>query len=168
MILNFCGHIKQPNKQQGIVLIVALVFLVALTSLAATLMQNTTTDIKMSSASEAKVVALQKAVSAVDRVIYNQVKLDSVNAFSQPITEEFFPNTHQAQLLANTYENVKAQVDIAHGMNALPVDCPHQYLASSVQLINCRLLTININQRYGRNLKNYIEVNAGVIQQLLK
>lgn len=42
------------NKQKGVVLIISLVFLVALTAVAAALMQNTTTDMKMSGASEEK------------------------------------------------------------------------------------------------------------------
>ena len=36
----------RSSKQQGVVLIVAIVFLVALTAVAAALMQNTTTDIE--------------------------------------------------------------------------------------------------------------------------
>ena len=66
---------RLPNvtKQRGVVLVVSLVFLVALTAVAAALMQNSTTDMKMSGASEEKVVALQEVVSAVDEVIFNQV-----------------------------------------------------------------------------------------------
>tara|TARA_B110000881_G_scaffold187434_1_gene176772 strand:+ start:131 stop:637 length:507 start_codon:yes stop_codon:yes gene_type:complete len=168
MKLALYGCIYQQEKQQGVVLIVALIFLVALSSLAATLMQNTTTDIKMSAASEAKVVAQQKALSVVERIIYYQRKVGKINIFSQPLTSEFFPNIKQEQLLAITDKNVTAQVDIAQGMSTLTVDCPHQYLASSVQLINCQVLTLKINQQYGRNHKNTIEVNAGIIQQLLK
>jgi len=168
MKLAWYGCIYQQEKQQGVVLIVALVLLVALSSLAATLMQNTTTDIKMSAASEAKVVAQQKALSVVERIIYHQMKVSKVNVFSQPLTSEFFPNIKQEQLLANTDKNFTAQVDISKGIGSLTVDCPHQYLASSVHLLNCQVLTLKIKQQYGRNHKSYIEVNAGIIQQLLK
>ena len=50
------SHVTLKN-QQGVVLIVSLVFLVALTAVAAALMQNTTTDMKMAGASEEKVSA---------------------------------------------------------------------------------------------------------------
>ena len=50
------------GSQKGVVLVVSLVFLVALTAVAAALMQNSTIDMKMSGASEEKTVALQEVV----------------------------------------------------------------------------------------------------------
>jgi type IV pilus assembly protein PilX len=156
------------NKQQGVVLIVALVFLIALTSLAAGLMQNTTTDLKMAAASEAKVVAQQSALSTVEHVIFKQLTLPDENIFSQPLTEDFFPNSNQKQLLTTTDKNVSVTIDIDQSMSSMTTDCPHQYAASSVDLFICQRLTLKIIKKYGRNDKNYIEVNAGVIQQLVR
>ncbi|MFQ3266042.1 MAG: type IV pilus assembly protein PilX, partial [Colwellia sp.] len=47
--------IVQSNKQRGVVLVVSLIFLIALTAVASALMLNTTTDMKMSGASEMQV-----------------------------------------------------------------------------------------------------------------
>ena len=82
------GFIIRRNlrNQTGVVLIVALVFLIALTAVAAALMQNSTTDMKMSGASEEKVVATQEAISASDEVIFRQVNAAvGNNKFALPI-----------------------------------------------------------------------------------
>ena len=51
------------------ILVVALVFLIALTGVASALMLNTTSDMKMSGASQEKVLAMQEAVGTVDQSI---------------------------------------------------------------------------------------------------
>lgn len=60
-------------KQKGVVLIVALVFLIALTAVVAALMQNTTTDMKMAGASEEKTVATLEAFSAIDEIMFREI-----------------------------------------------------------------------------------------------
>ena len=87
------------KNQQGVVLIVSLVFLISLTAVVAALMQNTTADVKMSGASEQKMIATQSAVSAIDEVIYNQVAPGKTNVFARTISDSNFPNTNQAELL---------------------------------------------------------------------
>ena len=69
----YCKAIKLSNRQSGVVLIVALVFLVSLTAVASALMLGTSTDIKMSGASEEKVIAIQETISAVDETIADQL-----------------------------------------------------------------------------------------------
>jgi len=132
------------------------------------LMQNTTTDMKMSGASEEKVVATQEAVSAIDEVIYNQVAPGKTNQFSKALVIANFPNTDQSVLLPNTKTGARASVDIANNELKLEADCPHTRSASSVQVFTCNVLKIQVNRNYGRNDVNDIEVNSGVAQQLLK
>ena len=72
MVMLLKGNIK--SKQQGVVLVISLVFLIALTAVAAALMLNTTTDMRMSGASQEKVIATQEAVSAIDEIIYKNIK----------------------------------------------------------------------------------------------
>lgn len=104
---------KSPNKseQYGVVLVVSLVFLVALTAVAAALMQNSTSDMKMSGATEDKSVALQEVISAVDEVIFNE-RNNAVNRFGLPINGVNYPIL-AANLLQNTLTNSLAQIDIA-------------------------------------------------------
>lgn len=156
------------KKQQGVVLIVALVFLIALTSVAAAIMQNTTTDMKMSGASEDKVIATQEAISSIDEVIYRQVNGGSGNnGFSSAIVK--FPLTLTDTLTkTNSGETTTASVDITNNEFELEADCPHSTSASSTQIFTCNVLRVQVSRHYGRTKTNEIVVNSGVAQQLLR
>ncbi|GHG02467.1 hypothetical protein GCM10017161_34170 [Thalassotalea marina] len=159
---------RNYSKQRGVVLIVALVFLIALTAVVAALMQNTTSDIKMSGASEDKMVATQAAISAIDEVIYNQVAPGKTNVFARTISVNNFPNNNQADLLPATKSGATASVDIANNEFKLEADCPHTRAASSVQIFTCNVLNVQVTRQYGRGNSSEVEVNSGVAQQLLK
>jgi hypothetical protein len=152
--------LNSKNKQQGIVLVVSLVFLIALTAVAGALMQNTTTDMKMSGASQEKVTAMQEAISSTDEVIYKQVQqTDGNNGFSSP--PGVFPITTTV-----TAGDTTAEITLANANN-LEADCPHSSSASSIQVFKCNVLRIQVNRKYGRKKTNNIQVNTGVAQQLL-
>lgn len=148
------------NQQHGVVLVVALVFLVALTAVAGALMQNTTSDMKMSDASQQKVIATQEAISSIDQVIYNQINtIGAANGFAAPMST--FPSTPAVSAIDTT-----AQIAVATPNN-LVVDCPHSRNASSVQVFKCNALKVQITRLYGRNKTSTIQVTSGVSQQLL-
>jgi Tfp pilus assembly protein PilX len=147
-------------NQKGVVLVVALVFLVALTAVAAAMMQNTITDVKMSGASQEKVIATQEAISTMDEVIYNEVtKANGTNGFASEIAN--FPLAPSVS--AN---NTDAKITLANPFN-IESDCPHLKSASSVQVFKCNLLKVKIDRSYGRTNSSQIEVNSGIAQQLL-
>ena len=148
------GMIK---KQRGVVLIISLVFLVSLTSVATALMLNTTTDIKMSGASEEKLIATQEAISAVDETVSDQIT-SGVNLF----TEKNFP------INVNSVGSV--QVDSAVITTRNPdsrlVPCSHSRLASSIDQIQCNLLILTVDNSYGRKATSNVNVEAGITQQI--
>lgn len=157
------------ENQQGVVLVVSLVFLVALTAVAAALMQNSTTDMKMSGASEEKVVALQEVISAVDEVIFNQVSAGKTNAFARSVTGDVnFPIIDQAILLPNTTTQSSARVEVANNQLNLTIACPHLKLASSTEVFSCNILRVRANRNYGRTGQSNIAADSGIAQQLLK
>lgn len=160
---------KLPNitRQTGVVLVVALVFLVALTAVAAALMQNSTMDMKMSGASEEKAVALQEIVSALDEVIFNQVGPGKVNSFARPVSGNF-PIIEQAVLLPNTATKSTARVDAANNQFDLDITCPHMKLASSTEVFSCNMLKVTANRKYGRTGQSDLSADSGIAQQLLK
>lgn len=159
------------KKQSGVVLVVSLVFLIALTAVAAALMQNTTTDMKMSGASQEKVIATQEAISATDEVLYNQVsKANGTNLFANPVASfgaavvgDLYPKTDVVITDADA-----TGVVFIENPNGLEPTCPHSRGASSVQVFTCNVLRVRINKAYGRKKTNNIVVNTGVSQELLK
>ncbi len=158
---------KLPKYQSGVVLIVSLVFLVALTAVAAALMQNTTTDMKMSGASQEKSLALQETLSEMDRVIYNEVNRvnangagNNINRFAQ--TAESYSNPIN---LTVTKPSITVGALSNYNVHNLDIGCPRQLRASSDA--KCNYLRVTINRQYGRNNNSNIQVNAGIAQKLL-
>ena len=154
------------QKQQGVVLVVSLVFLIALTAVAAALMQNTTTDIKMSGASEEKVVATQAAVSAVDEIINNQINVQPTNLFTQGLN--LVPTYNSNQLLpAATKTGASASARVINNPLFEEFACPRARVASSVGIIECNFLQLQIQRPYGRTNTSNVVINADIAQQLL-
>jgi len=143
------------KKQAGVVLIVALVFLVSLTALASALMLNSTSDVKMSGASEQKLIAQQEAVSAVDETI--AIQLTSA--------DNLFIKADYPQKVTNITSVSVSNVNITKAIsNVLDASCPHQRLATSG--LDCNVLQIEVNNAYGKNKTSNVNVNAGVAQQM--
>jgi type IV pilus assembly protein PilX len=169
---NLIANRQLFNRQKGVVLIVALVFLVALTAVAGALMQNSTSDMKMSGASEEKVVATQEAISASDEVIFRQVNAGSGNnKFASPIVlfkAESFRDVSATLTVTNTDTDTAATINIANNELELESDCPHSRSASSAQVFTCNVLRVQVVRKYGRTNTNIVEVNSGVAQQLLR
>jgi len=154
------------KQQQGVVLIVALVFLIALTGVAAALMQNTTSDMKMTGASNEKVIATQAAISAVDEVINNQLNIQAINVFTQGLNR--FPGYTNAELLpAATKTGAIASTTVINNPLSEEFACPRSAVASSVGIIECNIIQLRTDRPYGRGNTSTIVVDATIAQQLL-
>jgi hypothetical protein len=153
-------------KQQGVVLVVALVFLAALTGVAAALMQNTTSDMKMTGASNEKVIATQAAISAVDEVINNQLNIQANNLFTQGLN--FFAGYTSAELLpATTKTGATASTVVINNPSFEEYHCPRARVASSVGIIECNIVQLHVQRLYCRSNTSAVVVNANIAQQLL-
>ncbi len=163
---------KKQSKQKGVVLIVALVFLIALTAVAAALMQNTTTDIKMASASQEKSIATQETISEMDRIIFNEVNRVNPNAdgvlinrFTLPAESFVAPLSLEAFITEPA--TTDGELDIANELH-LETDCPASTRGSSTDVFTCNVLILKVDRTYGRNNNSVVEVNTGIAQQLFK
>lgn len=152
------GLNNRIDSQQGVVLIVALVFLVSLTAVASALMLNSTTDIKIAGASEVKLIATQEAVSAIDESVADQVTSGD-NLF----TRQKFP---QEVMTVSSVTVDSVNITNRNFNNSLP-DCPHSKLASSTNVIKCNVLTLAVQNKYGKKNASSVDVNAGIAQQIL-
>ncbi len=150
------------NKQQGVVLVVSLVFLVALTAVAAALMQNSTVDMKMSGATEEKSVALQEVVSAAEEVVFNELFAGNVNRFARPISGNNFPITSE-NLLPGTTTSSTATIIVANSSQF----CPRTKVGFTND-ISCNNFRIITSRAYGRNDQNILRANSGIAQRINK
>lgn len=150
---------NQLYKQQGVVLIVALVFLIALTAVAAALMQNTTTDIKMASASQEKSVVTQETISEMEQIIFNEVRrVDGENEFSKIITGE----VTLTPIRVNTTANL-----VSANQYGFDVECPRAIKGTSTGTLKCSIKRVQVNRTYGRNSNHIVQVNSGIAQVVI-
>jgi hypothetical protein len=154
------------GKQQGVVLVVSLVFLVALTAVAAALMQNTTTDMKMSGATNEKVVATQAAISAVDEIIDNQVNIRAVNVFSQGLINFDGTGYTSAELLGTTKTEATASASVINNPFFDDLNCPRAIVGNSTGTIECNIIELRVQRPYGRENTSNVVVSAKIVQQL--
>lgn len=148
----------QIKPQRGVVLVVSLVFLVALTAAGMALMSSSTLDIKMAGATEDKVIATQSILGASDEAIRNQVtKQSSINNFTKALT------TYPVDITVTT-DVTEAEIDSVLEHVA---DCPARKLATSVQIFKCNILELKVEKSYGRFDNNKVGVKNGIAQQLL-
>jgi len=158
------------TKQHGVVLVVSLIFLVALTATAVALMQNTTTDMKMSGATEMRSEAIQASVSAIDEVIFNQVTSSNTNLFTtNPATG--FTETNQTVLLPGTLTGATASVQ-ALPQNELPGDenncSTHHKDGYDIEGLTCIYFRVDVTRTYGRNGTSVLTTRAGIQQRVRK
>lgn len=158
--------VSKYKSQQGVVLIVAIVFLAALTAVAAALMTSSTIDIKMAGATQEKVAATQEAFGANDEVIWQQINrtVNNTNHFALGIGN--YPHA-----VATTSDINGANISL-NNPNGLETDCPATKAASSVQVFKCNHLQVQIDKQYGRKVtstkhSSEVQVRAGIAQQLL-
>ncbi|MFQ3266340.1 MAG: type IV pilus assembly protein PilX [Colwellia sp.] len=168
--------IVQSNKQRGVVLVVSLIFLIALTAVASALMLNTTTDMKMSGASEMQVVAKQEAFGAMDELIFRQVQPSNgaVNSFALPIAtyQNPIPRNVLPSLVSTNVgtDIVSADVRIMNNQYMKETGCPRTLAinTNSANLETCNILQVQLTKLYGRKSNSNVQVNAGIVQKLGK
>ncbi|MDN3653969.1 hypothetical protein QWY77_14605 [Thalassotalea ponticola] len=168
------------HKQQGVVLLVAIVLLIALTSVASLMLLNSTMDMKMSGASQEKVIATQEAIGANDEVIYQQINYmnaDGQNGFTYQLGK--YDKENGIDVVVDG-EYVKASIHRTTD-DEIEFDCPYSQAASSIQVFKCNLLSVKALKAYGRRVEedtpsteqleqakyHKVEVTSGIAQQLL-
>ena len=76
------AHLKNsPNNQKGVVLIIALIMVIAVTGIAVTLMSSSSIDVKITNAAQEREVAENELIGEVQRVISDEANKGAANQF---------------------------------------------------------------------------------------
>jgi len=172
-IKSSCFVSMNRNKQRGVVLVVSLIFLIALTAVASALMLNTTTDMKMSGASEMQMVANQEVFGAMDELIYRQMTGRSdQNEFKLPIVlyKDGVTRNVLGDLLSTNTDITSATIGASNNKYNIDIGCPRaeKGKGDSADIVDCSFFQVQVNKRYGRNNSSTVQVNAGIVQKLSK
>ena len=73
--------IPMKNKQQGVVLITALIMVIAVTGIAVTLMSSSSIDIKITNSAQEREVAENELIGEVQRMIADEASNGATNQF---------------------------------------------------------------------------------------
>lgn len=154
------AFIKPKAKQQGVVLIVALIMVVAVTGIAVTLMSSSSIDIKITNAAFEREEAENTLMGNVQKVIATEVAKDGASTLL--FAQEQIPGDSIALgSIGNTQSELS---NINNG--AMNLNCPRDYAPTPV--IVCNMVQINSTLTYGSKSKHTITVTTGIAQQMAR
>ncbi|MCQ8877815.1 pilus assembly protein PilX [Pseudoalteromonas shioyasakiensis] len=152
------ANLKPVAKQQGVVLIVALIMVVAVSGIAVTLMSSSSIDIKITNAAFEREEAENILMGNVQRVIAVEAAKDGTSKLLY--TKEQIPGDAIAlETIGQTESELSNLND-----GAMDLPCPRDYDYTAG--IACNMVQINSTITYGSKSKHTITVTTGIAQQM--
>ncbi|TMO64553.1 pilus assembly PilX family protein [Pseudoalteromonas aurantia] len=151
-------HVK---KQQGIVLVTAMVMIVAVTAVAVTLMSSSSIDLKITNAAQEREQAENLLIGEVQRVIQSESKKPSGS-------NHFLMSPQQLEIDKN--KTFPGEHDTDNEMRALnsgamQLNCPRSF--KYTKGVMCNLTEISTTVEYGTRTRHRLTVVVGVGQQYI-
>jgi hypothetical protein len=149
-------------NQKGVVLITSLVMIIAVTSIAVTLMSSSGIDIKMTSAAQENEVAQYWVRGDSERAI-NQEIIASGNSRLLYLTGQFpADNTIGIDVTAAGSKSTVTLFNNNNGPTLL--NCPPRIAVTNG--IKCNTLRVESNYKYGKDNKHSVALLSGIAQEL--
>ncbi|MER2494183.1 pilus assembly PilX family protein [Catenovulum sediminis] len=152
-------QLQKIHSQQGAALAVALVLMLVLTSLAVTLLYNTSLDTKMAHATVIKKSSLNATLGGSDEFINKAHNRDALFAGVNPLT-----GTSDVNSVSLSGENLNGE---AEALTDNPTNCPHfSRTQASDSYIRCTRFEIKVQHQFGQNEHGRTEVVTAVASQI--
>lgn len=150
---------RMRRHNQGFVLMVSLVMVIAITSIAVSLLSSSSMDLKMATAAEDREMATHIARGGNDQLYYNAVNriVNSQNYFAA-----FATGTDSAD-----YVSTNGAISTVSWLSATPrteTDCPRS--KAPTEGLQCIFLQSSTVKPFGPNNANQINVASGIAQQV--
>ncbi|MBD1582521.1 pilus assembly protein PilX [Pseudoalteromonas sp. S16_S37] len=146
------------KKQQGIVLISAMIMIVAVSAIAVTLMSTSSLDLKITNAAQEREEADSVLMGEVQRAIATQTALGAESLFTRS----------KAQLASgNSFNGLNGTVNTVTSLNNGPLElnCPRSYSYTSGLICNMTQLETKIT--YGSKSQHTMTVVTGIGQEMI-
>ncbi|MCK8134042.1 MULTISPECIES: pilus assembly PilX family protein [Pseudoalteromonas] len=162
-----------PTKQQGVVLITALIMVIAVTGIAVTLMSSSTIDIKITNAAQEREVAENQLIGEVLRVIASEAKKGAGSNFFLTRDET---KTDTGKFDSDGKKKYKFEKDITEAGNdmksimtnmnhgSLELNCPRSY--SYTAGVSCNMVQVSTTIEYGSKSKHQLTIVTGIAQEM--
>ncbi|WP_024603778.1 MULTISPECIES: pilus assembly PilX family protein [unclassified Pseudoalteromonas] len=160
-----------PSKQQGVVLITALIMVIAVTGIAVTLMSSSTIDIKITNAAQEREVAENELIGQVQKVIAIEAKKGKNSNFfltkSETVTlgkdengNELEKKEKDISLLGSEMKSTMINLNTG----TLELNCPRSY--SYTAGVSCNMVQVSTTIKYGSKSKHQLTIVTGVSQEM--
>lgn len=149
---------NSQNQQKGAALAVALVLMTVLTTLAVTLLYNTSLDTKMANAAVLKKSSLNAAIGGSDEFVDKAHQNDEIFGGVNPLTN----NTDVDEVALGG--SVIAEAD---SLTERPTTCPHFSRSDANDAyIQCNRFVIEVEHAYGKNGKGSTQIETAIASQI--
>lgn len=160
-----------PSKQQGVVLITALIMVIAVTGIAVTLMSSSTIDIKITNAAQEREVAENELVGEVQKVIAIEAKKGKNSNFfltkSETVTLGKDENGNELEKKEKDISLSGSDMkSILNNLNngQLELNCPRTY--SYTAGVSCNMVQVSTTIEYGSKSKHSLTIVTGIAQEM--
>ena len=150
--------IHMKKKQQGVVLITALIMVIAVTGIAVTLMSSSSIDIKITNAAQEREVAENQLIGEVQRIIADEVSKGAANQFF--LTPEEVSD--KGIVMAERDDMKSNMINLNNGV--LDLECPRRF--SFTAGISCNMVQVSTTIEYGSKSKHQLTIVTGVAQEM--
>ncbi|CAD2226558.1 conserved exported hypothetical protein [Pseudoalteromonas sp. 3J6] len=152
----YLTHMKK--KQQGVVLITALIMVIAVTGIAVTLMSSSSIDIKITNAAQEREVAENQLIGEVQRIIADEASKGAANQFFLT-PEEVSDN---GVVMAERDDMKSNMINLNNGV--LDLECPRRFNFTAG--ISCNMVQVSTTIEYGSKSKHQLTIVTGVAQEM--
>ncbi|CAM3046471.1 pilus assembly protein PilX [Pseudoalteromonas distincta] len=159
------AYLKQSQKkQQGVVLITALIMVIAVTGIAVTLMSSSSIDIKITNAAQEREVAENELIGEVQRMISDEANKGANNQFflSPDEVTSIAASDKEGMMIAAHDGMQSKMVNLNKG--ALDLECPRRFNFTAG--ISCNMLQVATTIEYGSKSKHELTIVTGVAQEM--
>ena len=159
------AHLKNiPNKQQGVVLITALIMVIAVTGIAVTLMSSSTIDIKITNAAQEREVAENELIGEVQRMISGEANKGAGNQFFLTPDEvtSIASGDESGMVIAKKNDSQTQIINLKNG--ALNLECPRRFNFTAG--VSCNMVQVATTIEYGSKSKHQLTIVTGVAQEM--
>ena len=159
------AHLKQSQKkQQGVVLITALIMVIAVTGIAVTLMSSSSIDIKITNAAQEREVAENELIGEVQRMISNEANKGANNQFFLSPDEVIsIAAADKEGMVIATHDDMQSKmINLNNG--ALDLECPRRFNFTAG--ISCNMVQVATTIEYGSKSKHTLTIVTGVAQEM--
>jgi type IV pilus assembly protein PilX len=159
------AHLKQSQKkQQGVVLITALIMVIAVTGIAVTLMSSSSIDIKITNAAQEREVAENELIGEVQRMISNEANKGANNQFflSPDEVTSIAAADKEGMVIAIHDDMQSKMINLNNG--ALDLECPRRFNFTAG--ISCNMVQVATTIEYGSKSKHTLTIVTGVAQEM--